>query len=158
MDITLATIGKFKKTEPEQEMALDYLERAQVIGRNLGLNPIRLHEIDTKNAAPNPDKEAQIFLDNIPKNAFLIVLDENGQNLGSIELSQKIASLRDIGTKTLFFALGGADGHGLALKNRADFQLSFGKLTWPHKLCRVMAAEQIYRAVSIIAGTPYHRE
>lgn len=158
MNITLSAIGKFKKSEPEQEMTLDYLARAQVIGRNLGLSPIVLHEIDTKNAAPNPINEAQLFLDLIPSNAFLIALDETGQNLGSVELSEKIAAKRDIGTKSLFFALGGADGHGAMLKNRADFCLSFGKLTWPHKLCRVMAAEQIYRAVSIIAGTPYHRE
>lgn len=158
MNISLAAIGKFKKTEALQDLALDYLERAQVTGRNLGFGNIKLLEFEIKNSAPNPDKEAEIFLANIPQNAFLIILDERGQNIGSGELAKKIEQNRDNGTKEIIFAIGGADGHGQAIKNRANLLLSFGKLTWPHKLCRAMAAEQIYRAISIIAGTPYHRE
>jgi 23S rRNA (pseudouridine1915-N3)-methyltransferase len=158
VNLTLLSIGKLKKSEPEQAMSLDYLERAQIIGRNFGISPIALQEVDTKNAPPNPINEAQLFLGQIPKSACVVVLDETGLNIDSMGFSQKIANLRDTGTKNLFFLLGGADGHGQEIKNRADLLISFGKLTWPHKLCRVMAAEQIYRAISIIARTPYHRE
>lgn len=158
MIIELCAIGKFKASEPEQKMAIDYLERANNIGRNIALSPVRLHEIDARTTAPNPEKEAQLFMDYIPASAFVIVLDETGENLRSMELSERITKLRDNGTKQLVFAIGGADGHGKIFKNRANLLISFGKLTWPHKLCRTMAAEQIYRALSITANLPYHRD
>ncbi len=158
MIISLCAIGKFKKTESEQALTLDYIDRANVTGRGLGLSPVRLLEYDTKINAPHKEKESALILENISQSAFLIVLDENGANLKSREFAKLIEHQKDIGTKEIIFAIGGAEGHGEALKNRANQIISFGKLTWPHKLVRTMAAEQIYRAINIIAGTPYHKD
>lgn len=150
-------IGKYKKGEAEQDLCLDYISRANVIGRNLGITPVCLDELDTKLTNPNPKKESALILDNISNGTFLICLDEKGKDIGSVELAKKFESLRDSGTKEIVFTIGGADGHDETLRKRANLLLAFGKMTWPHKLVRAMAAEQIYRSVSIIAKTPYHR-
>jgi 23S rRNA (pseudouridine1915-N3)-methyltransferase len=87
----------------------------------------------------------------------LVALDERGQMLSSPELAQRIADWRDAGRQDLAFVIGGADGLAPALRDRADLALSFGRLVWPHMLVRVMLAEQIYRAATILSGSPYHR-
>ena len=86
-----------------------------------------------------------------------MALDERGQMLSSPELAQRIADWRDAGRQDLAFVIGGADGLVPALRDRADLALSFGRLVWPHMLVRVMLAEQIYRAATILSGSPYHR-
>lgn len=158
MIIELCAIGKLKKAEPEQAMALDYLERAQTIGRKVGVSPVKLSEIDCKTKDPNPNLEAAAINERISNSDFLILLDENGENIGSRELANRIEKLKDAGTKRIIFAIGGADGHGDQIKARANLLLCFGKTTWPHKLCRTMAAEQIYRTLGIITNSPYHRD
>ena len=158
MLIEICAIGKFKNTELEQAMALDYIDRAQNIGRKIGISPIILNEIDCKTKDPNPKLEAAAINERIAPADFLILLDEHGENLRSRELASKIEKLKDTGTKRIIFAIGGADGHGIEIKARANLKLSFGKATWPHKLCRTMAAEQIYRALGIITNSPYHRD
>ena len=87
----------------------------------------------------------------------LIVLDRAGTDLTSEALAATLARYRDRGTATVTFAIGGADGHAPETLAAADLVLSFGKATWPHRLVRVMLAEQLYRASAILAGHPYHR-
>ena len=91
-------------------------------------------------------------------NAVSIVLDERGTALGSAELAAKLESWRDGGKREARFLIGAADGHDDAVRRSADLQLSFGRATWPHLLARAMLAEQLFRAVSILANHPYHRE
>ncbi len=87
----------------------------------------------------------------------LIVLDRAGTDLTSEALAATLARYRDRGTATVTFAIGGADGHAPETLAAADLVLSFGKATWPHRLVRIMLAEQLYRASAILAGHPYHR-
>jgi 23S rRNA (pseudouridine1915-N3)-methyltransferase len=91
-------------------------------------------------------------------NGVSIVLDERGQALSSMELAKKLEAWRDGGKREARFLIGAADGHDAALRNGADLLLSFGPATWPHLLVRAMLAEQLFRATSILANHPYHRE
>jgi 23S rRNA (pseudouridine1915-N3)-methyltransferase len=86
------------------------------------------------------------------------VLDERGQALSSMELAKRLESWRDGGKREARFWIGAADGHDAPLRARADLLLSFGPATWPHLLARAMLAEQLFRATSILANHPYHRE
>ena len=101
--------------------------------------------------------EAELLLKAIPEGSFVILLDERGKDLTSRELSTKIVSWQDVG-KDLVFIIGGADGVSEKVREKTQFTLSFGKLTWPHRLVRVMLLEQIYRAQQIKARHPYHRD
>jgi 23S rRNA (pseudouridine1915-N3)-methyltransferase len=101
--------------------------------------------------------EADLLEKAIPSGAKLITLDERGKLLTSPEFSKCIANFRDQGQGHLAFVIGGADGIDPALRARADMSISFGSMVWPHMLVRVMLSEQLYRAASILAGTPYHR-
>jgi 23S rRNA (pseudouridine1915-N3)-methyltransferase len=88
----------------------------------------------------------------------IIALDERGQNLGSRDLAKRITALGNQGYSELTFIIGGADGLAPAIRERAGLLLSFGAMTWPHMLVRVLLMEQIYRVQTIIAGHPYHRD
>jgi 23S rRNA (pseudouridine1915-N3)-methyltransferase len=94
----------------------------------------------------------------LPPSAVAIVLDERGKALGSMELARKLESWRDGGKREARFLIGAADGHDESLRSSADLLLSFGPATWPHLLVRAMLAEQLFRATSILANHPYHRE
>ena len=87
-----------------------------------------------------------------------ILLDEKGENLGSLAFARRLEGWRDEGRREARFLIGGADGFGDAERSQADLLLSFGKATWPHLLARAMLAEQLFRATSILANHPYHRE
>lgn len=91
-------------------------------------------------------------------NAVTVALDERGKPLSSMELAKKLEGWRDTGRREARFLIGAADGHGEELRSNADLLLSFGPATWPHLLVRAMLAEQLFRATSILANHPYHRE
>ena len=136
-------MGKLK-TGPEYSLIAEYQKRLKTL--------LTLKEIKQS----SKEAEALDILAILPEKAYLILLDERGENLPSVEFAALIqkASLHH---KTIIFVIGGADGVAESIKKRADFILSFGKLTWPHMLVRVMATEQIYRALSILNNHPYHR-
>lgn len=90
--------------------------------------------------------------------AFTIACDERGQALASRAFAERLSKLRDDGVRSLAFVIGGADGLDAAVLSRADQTLAFGPQTWPHALARAMLAEQVYRAASLMAGQPYHRD
>ena len=91
-------------------------------------------------------------------NSVTVVLDERGQALSSLELARKLERWRDDGKREARFLIGAADGHGAQPRAEADLLLSFGPATWPHLMVRAMLAEQLFRAMSILANHPYHRE
>ena len=94
----------------------------------------------------------------LPADSVSILLDERGQALSSMELARKLEAWRDSGKREARFTIGGADGHDESERGQADLLLSFGPATWPHLLVRAMLAEQLFRATSILANHPYHRE
>ena len=101
--------------------------------------------------------EAVLLERAIPQGAVVVALDERGKLMSSPDFAARLAGWRDTGIGDLAFVIGGADGIAPGLRARADLSLSFGRMVWPHMLARVMLAEQLYRAASILSGSPYHR-
>ena len=155
MRVHICAVGRIK-TGPERALLDDYLVRFDRTGRALGLGPSQMHEVDDRKGG-GMEAEAQFLTRALPKGAVIVALDERGKLLTSPEFSDQLAGWRDTGRGDVAFVIGGADGIAPELRDRADFKLSFGKMVWPHMLARVMLAEQLYRAASILAGAPYHR-
>ncbi len=158
MLITLAAVGRLK-AGPERLLVDRYLERAGQTGRALGLT-VAVRELPESRAGRADERmaqEAAALLSLLPEGARLIALDERGETMGSEIFAARIGTWRDAGLRDLVFAIGGADGHGEALRQRADQKLAFGAMTWPHQIVRLLLAEQVYRATTILTGHPYHR-
>jgi 23S rRNA (pseudouridine1915-N3)-methyltransferase len=152
--LSLICVGRLGRA-PEAALALDYARRANAAGRALGLAPVELVEVESRK--PGVDAESEAILARFA-GGRLIACDEHGASFGSRAFAARLAALRDDGLRELAFAIGGPDGLGRAVREAADETLAFGPQTWPHALVRVMLAEQIYRAVTILAGAPYHRD
>ena len=151
MHILIAAVGRLRDP-PSRALYDAYVAR---------LNwPVTVREVELKRAPPAGQgraEEAGLLLGAIGARATVVALDERGDDWTSAEFARRIAQWRDRGVAELAFAIGGADGHGQALLDRAAATMAFGRMTWPHRLARVMLIEQIYRAQQIIAGHPYHR-
>ena len=132
-----------------------YVERATNAGRALGLGPIEVIEVESRK--PGKTAEAEALKPHL-SDAHIIACDEHGQARPSRAFAEEIARLRDQGVRRLVFLIGGADGLDPTLLASANSKLAFGPQTWPHALARAMLAEQVYRAVTILAGSPYHRD
>lgn len=148
------------KNGPEKSLADHYFERLAKAGPAIGLEfdgVIETPEGRAKKAAERKRDEASHLLQ-IAAESILVLLDERGKNLSSRQFSDKIANWRDRGERRIVVAIGGPDGHFEELRDRADLCLSFGAQTWPHQMVRIMLAEQLYRAATILAGHPYHRD
>ena len=137
-------------------LAKDYAERATAAGRTLGLGPIHILEVESKK--PGKEAEAEAILAALPEGAYLIACDEHGTAHASRAFADRIARLRDGGERRLVLVVGGADGLSPRVLDAARETLAFGAQTWPHALVRAMLAEQLYRAVTILGGSPYHRD
>ena len=140
-------------------MADRYLGRFAKAGPGVGLDFEGVAEIAESRArsAAERCREEAAALRTHAGDAALFLLDERGGNPSSEELANRIAALRDAGRKRLVLAIGGPDGHDSSSRQTADLVVSFGAQTWPHQLVRVMLAEQLYRAATILSGHPYHR-
>ena len=159
MRIEIAAIGKMRGG-PEAALVEDYLARARGFGRRIGFSEVSLNEFEAPKSlsgAALKKREGELLLKNISDGAALIALDERGENISSEKLASLLARLRDDGTGAASFLIGGADGHGEETRARAARLISFGAATWPHMLVRAMLAEQLYRAMTILSGHPYHR-
>ncbi|MEJ8569892.1 23S rRNA (pseudouridine(1915)-N(3))-methyltransferase RlmH [Microbaculum marinum] len=154
MRIEILSIGRLKAASPERDLVDRYLDRARAGGRAIGLSAFEVVEFGD---GKSPEAEAETLLARVPAGAKRIVLDERGRNISSETFAQTLASWRDEGVPATSVLIGGPDGHGRAARTKADLILSFGAMTWPHQLVRAMAAEQLYRAVTILTGHPYHR-
>jgi len=152
MRIRILCVGRLKDG-PERELVDDYLQRAQKSGKPLGYRAVEEIEL----APSSKDDEGERLIAKHGK-GILIRLDERGEAWTSQDLSKRLAKWRDSGEDAASFVIGGADGTSSAVAKAARHTISFGVQTWPHRLVRVMLAEQIYRALSIEAGSPYHRE
>jgi 23S rRNA (pseudouridine1915-N3)-methyltransferase len=123
--------------------------------------PLDIREVEERRALPSAERKAregEKLLAALPADAVLVALDERGTQLSSLGFADRLKRWRDTGTRTLAFALGGADGLAEPVLLKAALTLSLGPLTWPHLLARGLLLEQLYRAQQIIAGHPYHRE
>ena len=151
MKITILAIGKARGVEAE--WGAEYQKR---LGDTVGVREFAA----PKSLPPEQTQktEAQVLLKAIPVKSFVVVLDERGKDMSSRDFAGKFLAWQDQGIEDLVFIIGGADGVTDEVRNRANFTLGFGRLTWPHRLVRVMLLEQIYRAKQIIAGHPYHRD
>ena len=153
MHIIISAIGKLKKNSPEYELMSSYLKRSKW--------SVEVKEYEEKRPLPGDtlkDAEADLLLSQIPEKAKVVALDEHGEALSSREFAGKLLVWQNLGADTVAFLIGGADGHGKKVKERADLILSFGRMTLPHFLMRVVLSEQIYRAQTILNGHPYHRD
>lgn len=159
MRLILVAVGKLKQG-PERELFEHYWQRLEAAGRSLALTPLRLEELSEGRAATaelRKGDEAQRLLRAAAEADVRIVLDERGKSLTSEALAAWIKARRDAGAKATALLIGGPDGHGAQTLGAADLKLSLGALTLPHGLARIVVAEQLYRAATIIAGHPYHR-
>jgi len=130
-------------------MALSYLTRARDTGRALGFSLFALNEADER----KPEKIVEACADA----PLLVALDERGKSLSSDAFARQLASWRDAGEARALFVIGGADGLPAAVKPKARLTLAYGTQTWPHLLVRTMLSEQLFRAMTILSGHPYHR-
>jgi len=152
--IAIVAVGRLARS-PETELVKLYVERATNAGRSLGLGPVELVEVEARK--PGKAAEAEALRPHL-EGCHVVVCDEHGQARPSRAFAAEIETLRDRGVRRLAFVIGGADGLDPALIAAAQGKLAFGPQTWPHALARAMLAEQLYRAVSILGGSPYHRD
>ncbi len=159
MKLLICAVGRAKRS-PERELTGDYLGRIRTTGGPVGITGAELIEVEErKQLSPGALKkrEGELLLKAVPAGATLIALDERGTSYSSEDLARLVAKVRDEGAPSLVLAIGGADGLAPEVLSCAQLSLAFGCATWPHMLVRAMAAEQLYRAVTILAGHPYHR-
>ncbi|SIO50541.1 23S rRNA (pseudouridine1915-N3)-methyltransferase [Rhodovulum sp. ES.010] len=155
MRVHVCAVGRLR-AGPERDLVSDYAARFDRTGRGLGLGPLAFAEVEDRKGG-GPSAEARLLDRAIPDGAALCALDERGRTLSSPDFAALLARWRDTGRPAAAFLIGGADGLDPDLAARADTRLSLGPMVWPHMLARVMLAEQLYRAASILAGAPYHR-
>lgn len=154
MRLHVCAVGRLR-SGPERALIDDYVARLERTGRPLGFTALVEHEVEVRRGGA--EAEAELLARTIPPGAAICCLDERGRTLTSPAFAQHLAAWRDAGRQDAAFLIGGADGHSPALRARADLVLSFGAMVWPHLLVRVMLAEQLYRAATILSGSPYHR-
>ena len=159
MRLQVLAIGRLK-AGPEKTLAEDYQTRIEGLGRKAGISKLTIAdfaESQGQTASQRQDEEARLLAGALAPKAFTLVLDERGKSLTSEAFSQLLQRHLDQGTQDLAFLIGGPDGHAQSTRKSAGQLISFGEMTWPHRLVRVMLFEQIYRAVTIMVNHPYHR-
>lgn len=151
MRVLLAAVGK-AKPGPELDLFHQYCRRLTP--------PPVIREVEEKRPLASAQlklREAELLLGTVPAGAMVVALDERGRDMTSPDFAEKIRGWRDGGIGDIAFLIGGADGHGDAVRERADLLLCLGRMTWPHMLVRALLAEQLWRAQAILSGHPYHR-
>jgi 23S rRNA (pseudouridine1915-N3)-methyltransferase len=160
MRLAIAAIGKLK-AGPERDLADRYRERAMKSGRVLGFKSVDIFEIAESRAARVEDRMGEEGLalarHSADDSVVRIALDETGTSLGSEEFARLLGRWKDNGRSATVFAIGGPDGLSRDFRSQAELTWSFGAATWPHQLVRIMLLEQLYRAITILSGHPYHR-
>src|SRR5262249_6894851 len=159
MHLIVAAVGRLKDGA-ERELLGRYRDRFADLGKRLGFGPVTWHELSesrASGAARRRDEEAAALLKRAREAQRLSALDDRGAAVSGPELAQLMAKLRDDGTGTLAILIGGPDGLGQTVRAAAHTTLSLGAMTLPHGLARIVLAEQLYRAATILSGHPYHR-
>lgn len=159
MRLTVLAIGSARGTS-EGALCDEFRERAIKMGRNMGFSQVAVEELNVgkaRDAATRMSDEAERLAQKVPPGAHVVLLDAKGKGMTSEDFAEMLGSLRDVGTKDLVFVIGGPDGLKPLPGQKAGRSLAFGPQTWPHLLARALLLEQIYRAMTILAGHPYHR-
>jgi len=153
MRLQIVGVGRLKDG-PERSLTDDYLGRSLPLARKLGFRGPEEHEVASGGGL---EAEGARLIARMPDGAKCLRLDEAGENLTSTELARRLAIWRDEGLRDTVFFIGGAEGFAPDVRRLVPKSLAFGAQTWPHRLVRAMLAEQVYRALTILAGTPYHK-
>jgi 23S rRNA (pseudouridine1915-N3)-methyltransferase len=159
MRIVIAAVGRLKQG-PERELAERYRKRAADAGRSVGLTAfdvIEIRESRADNVGRRMLEESIAIANIIPDRAVTVILDERGESVSSASFAGHLQGWRTQSRPAAVFMIGGADGLAPSLRERANLAIAFGTATWPHQLVRIMLLEQLYRAVTILGGHPYHR-
>ncbi len=159
MKLVLSAVGRLK-AGPERELFERYAKRAAALGGSAGLTGVTFREIDEGRARDRDERraaEAKGLTETAGKGAWICALDERGTALTSAEWAQEIGRARDAGQGSYAVVIGGPDGFDPEFRRAARSRIAFGALTWPHQIVRVLAAEQIYRCLTLLTGHPYHR-
>lgn len=159
MRIGILAVGRMK-SGPERELADRYFERFAKLGPSLGLEFAGIDEL-TESRAGSVDArrrdEAERLQAKLQSGSVTILLDERGKNISSDDFASRLAAWRDGGARNAALLIGGPDGNDASIRDSASLVISFGAQTWPHQMVRIMLAEQLYRAATILSGHPYHR-
>ena len=156
MRLSILSVGRAKRG-PETDLFDTYAARIEAAGRSIGVGPLRIGEVaQSQKSTPKArqKQECDGLLGRLGSGTQLIALEERGKVMTSTEFANLIAVARDEGVSELAFAIGGPDGFGSGLGERPKVRVAFGKMTLPHGLARVLLAEQIYRALTILSGHP----
>jgi 23S rRNA (pseudouridine1915-N3)-methyltransferase len=159
MRVVVAAVGRLKQG-PERELAERYRKRAAEAGRSAGLSAVDVVEIKESRAGDTARRmvEESIAIANlIPERAVTAILDARGESISSAAFAGRLQDWRQQNKPAVVFIIGAADGLAPSLREKANLAMAFGTATWPHQLVRVMLLEQLYRAVTILSGHPYHR-
>lgn len=159
MRLLILAVGNARGTS-EGALTDDFITRAKNMGRNMGVPDVAVEEIAVSKARETPKRmqdEAERLAARVPDGSQVILLDAKGKGMTSEDFAEMIGALRDAGTKHLVFVIGGPDGLGKLPGIKPGRSLAFGPQTWPHLMVRAMLSEQVYRALTIVAGHPYHR-
>ena len=160
MRLTILCVGRLKD-DAERNIVRRYQQRLEQIGPPLGISGLAITELiegKAQTAAERKSSEAAELRRKIPENAQVAALDERGKTLSSVELARWIGRQRDDGVREICFLIGGPDGLDAAIVGDSSVTICFGRMTLPHGLVRAVLAEQLYRAATILASHPYHRE
>ena len=159
MRLCILAVGHARGSS-EGALCDDYLGRAVKTGRNLGFSAVTIEEVSVSKARTAEERmhdEAERLARRIPAGAHVVLLDAKGKGMTSEDFAEMLGALRDAGTRDLAFVIGGPDGLKPLPGQKAGRSLAFGPQTWPHLLARALLTEQVYRAMTILAGHPYHR-
>ncbi|MBS0472649.1 MAG: 23S rRNA (pseudouridine(1915)-N(3))-methyltransferase RlmH [Proteobacteria bacterium] len=159
MRLHILAIGHGRGTQ-EGALTEDFVGRARNMGRRMGFPAVTCEELavsKNRDLKKRMAEEAERLVGRVPEGAHVILLDARGKGMTSEDFAEMLGALRDAGTKDLCFVIGGPDGLAQLPGKRAGRSLAFGPQTWPHLMVRAMLSEQIYRALTILAGHPYHR-
>lgn len=159
MEIAILAVGRLK-SGPESELCARYLDRARRSGRSLGFRGFEVQEL-AESRAPRPAEriaqEDEALAAALAKDGRRICLDAEGELIDSAAFAAELSRSAAAGPARAVFVIGGPDGLGEKVKAAADRKISFGRVTWPHQIVRILLAEQLYRAMTILSGHPYHR-
>jgi 23S rRNA (pseudouridine1915-N3)-methyltransferase len=159
MRIVVAAVGRLKQGA-ERELAERYRKRAATAGRSAGLQAfdiVEIRESRADDAARRMLEESIAIANIVPERAVLVILDERGESMSSASFAGRLQGWRSEDKPAVVFIIGGHDGLAPSLREKASLAIAFGAATWPHQLARIMLLEQLYRAVTILTGHPYHR-
>jgi 23S rRNA (pseudouridine1915-N3)-methyltransferase len=159
MRLLVLAVGNSRAT-PEGALTDDFAGRSRAFGKRYGITSVTVEEVSVsklREARGRMEAEGEKLAARIPQGSHVILLDARGKGMTSDAFAEMLGAMRDAGARDMVFIIGGPDGLMLPASVKAGRSLAFGPQTWPHLMVRAMLSEQIYRALTILGGHPYHR-